>query len=91
VRSEETVVCPFCIEGAIQHPDSESSPGSEDPREYSVLVQVYDGQGEMLSRRVVSVGAVKPGETRKFTLRVEMYLPESATPSVASSRRSRIE
>ncbi|HWU38882.1 MAG TPA: hypothetical protein VN203_14630 [Candidatus Acidoferrum sp.] len=56
-----------------------------------MLVEVYDGQGEMLSKRVVGVGVVQPGDTRKFTLRVEMHVPESSTPTAASSRRPGID
>ena len=56
-----------------------------------MLVQVYDGQGEMLSKRVVAVGAVRPGETRRFTLRVEMHVSEPGTSTTASSRRTGVE
>lgn len=85
VRSAQTVVCPLSIDGVIRQPDTEG------PWEYSVLVQVYDAQGEMLSKRVVGVGAVRPGETRRFTLRVEMHIPEPSTPAAASSRRPESE
>lgn len=52
--------------------------------EYSVLVEIQDGGGEMLARRVVGVGALRPGETRKFTLRVEVFAPEKSTLPAAS-------
>lgn len=85
VRSAQTVVCPLMVDGVIRHP------GTEGPWEYSVLVQVYDAQGEMLSKRVVGVGAVRPGETRRFTLRVEMHTREPSAPTAASSRRPQNE
>ena len=84
-RSTQSVVFPLSVDGVIRHP------GSEGAWEYSVLVEVYDGQGEMLSKRVVGVGVVQPGDTRKFTLRVEMHVPESSTPTTASSRRPGID
>jgi hypothetical protein len=84
-RSAQTVVYPLSIDGVIQHP------AGEEPWEYSVLVEVYDGQGEMLSKRVVGVGVVRPGEARRFTLRVEMHVPEPSTSTAASSRRTGIE
>lgn len=84
VRPGQTV-CPLSVDGVIRHP------GTEGPWEYSVLVQVYDAHGEMLSKRVVGVGAVRPGETRRFTLRVEMHIPESSAPAGVSSRRPESE
>ena len=74
-------VCPLSVEGVLRNP------GTEGPWEYSVLVQVYDARGEMLSKRVVGVGAVRPGETRRFTLQVEIQIPEASTPTTASTRR----
>lgn len=65
-------VCPLSVDGSIRHP------GNEVPWEYSVLVEVHDAEGEMLARRVVQVGGLKPGESRKFTLRVEVLVPEAS-------------
>jgi len=45
-------------------------------------VAVHDERGEMVARRVVGVGALRPGESRKFTLRVEVLAPEASTPTV---------
>jgi hypothetical protein len=81
----EGEVCPFSVEGVIRHPVSEG------PMEYSVLVQILDGRGEMLARRVVGVGAVRPGETRRFTLRIEMHTPEKSMSTTTTSRRPATE
>ena len=78
-RSAQVAVCPLSIEGVIRPPDTEG------PWEYSVHVQIHDAQGGMLARRVVGVGAIRPGETRRFTLRVEMQVAEKPTPAAASS------
>ena len=65
-------VCPLSVDGSIRHP------GNEAAWEYSILVEVHDERGEMVARRVVGVGALRPGESRKFTLRVEVLVPEAA-------------
>ncbi len=72
-------VCPLSVDGVIRNP------GTEGPWDYSVFVQVYDAQGDMLSKRVVGMGPVRPGEARRFTLRVEIRMPESSTPAAASA------
>lgn len=77
-RPVQATVCPLSVDGTIRHP------GTEVVLEYSVLVEIQDGGGEMLSRRVVGVGALRPGETRKFTLRVEVFAPEKSTLPAAS-------
>lgn len=65
-------VCPLRVDGTIRHP------GNQAAWEYSVLVEVHDERGEMVARRVVGVGALRPGESRKFTLRVEVILAEAS-------------
>ncbi len=69
-RSAGSTVCPLTVDGTIRHP------GTGTAWEYSVLITVQDGEGEILARRIVGVGALKPDETRKFTLRVEVLIPE---------------
>ena len=69
---------PLTVDGTIRHP------GSEAAWEYSVLIEVHDEHDEMVARRVVGVGALRPGEARKFTLRVEMLVPESSRLTAAS-------
>ena len=71
-RPPRASVCPLSVDGTIRHP------GNEAPWEYSVLIEVHDDQGEMVTRRVVGVGGLRPGESRKFTLRVEVLVPETS-------------
>ena len=71
-KPARTPVCPLTVDGTIRHP------GNEVPWEYSVLVEVHDGRGEMVARRVFQVGALGPGDSRKFTLRVEVLVPEAS-------------
>ena len=77
-RPARATVCPLTVDGTIRHP------GSEAAWEYSVLIEVHDERDEMVARRVVGVGALRPGEARKFTLRVEMLVPESSRLIAAS-------
>ena len=83
--SVEGAVCPFSVEGVIRHPVTDG------PMEYTVLVHILDGRGEMLARRVVGVGVIRPGETRRFTLRIEMHIPEKSIPTTAIPRRPATE
>jgi hypothetical protein len=69
-------VCPLSVDGKIRHP------GHGATWEYSVLVEVHDERGTTVSRRVMGVGALGPGESRTFTLRVEVVLPEPSTVAV---------
>ncbi len=78
--SQGEVDYPLTVEGIIRHP------GGESACEYSVLVEVQDQRGQIISRRVVGVGAIHAGEVRGITLRVELHQPEKAPPAPASSR-----
>jgi hypothetical protein len=76
---------PLHIEGTIHHPPAERA------WEYSVIVQVRDAEGTVLARHVVGVGAIHPGDTRTFTLQVEMRAPEESAHATAPSRPSVVE
>jgi len=58
--------CPLLLEGTINHP------GNADPVEYSILVEVHDEKGKLVSRQSVGVGALQRAEKRTFLLRVEV-------------------
>jgi hypothetical protein len=58
--------CPLSIEGTIRHT------GKGEVLEYSVLLEVHDETGKVISRQVVGVGAFRQAETRTFFLRVEV-------------------
>ena len=77
-RPARAAVGPLSVDGTIRHP------GTEAPWEYSVLIEVHDERDEMVAKRVVGVGALRPGEVRKFTLRVEVLVPESSRQIAAS-------
>jgi len=81
-RSAQGSVCPLSVDGVIRHP------GSEGAWEFSVLVEVHDPKGEKLARRVIAVGAIPPGETRMFTLRVELEVAEKSIPATLPPSQS---
>ena len=59
---------PLRVEGAIRH----RHPG--EAWEYAVVVSITNERGEE-TRQVVGVGAIQPGEERKFTVAVEVFAP----------------
>ena len=71
-KPTQASVCPLSVDGKIRHP------GGEPPWEYSVLIEVHDERGDVVTRRVVGVGALRPGKSRTFTLRVEVLVPEAS-------------
>ena len=71
-RLTSPIFCPLQVEGTIRHP------GIAERCEYSVLVQVQNDQGEVISRHVVGVGSLGPTETRTFTIRVEVVTADKS-------------
>ena len=57
------------VEGTVQHPER----GGD--WEYSVVLSIRNERGEELTRQVVGVGALRPTESRMFTLSVEVVAP----------------
>jgi hypothetical protein len=58
--------CPLLVEGTVNHP------GNGQTLEYSVLIEVHDETGKLISRQIVGVGALRRAEKRAFSLRVEV-------------------
>lgn len=65
-RAQATVV-PLKVEGTVRHQDG------SDSWEYTVVIAIQNERGEEIARKVVGVGALGPGELRKFTLGVEVF------------------
>lgn len=63
----DPVDVPLRVEGTIQQPrDGGSS-------EYSVVLAIRNERGEIVTRQVVGVGALRPDERRSFALTVELF------------------
>ncbi len=69
VGTDAPAFSPLRVEGAIRHPDS------GDAWEYAVVVSITNDRGEEVTRQIVGVGAIPPGEQRKFTFSVEVFTP----------------
>src|SRR5512146_1587087 len=78
--AQAAAICPLRVEGTIHQAPSETG------WEYSVLVQVRDAQGAVLAKHVVSVGAIQPGDTRTFSLQVEVRGPEDPAHAAVAAR-----
>ncbi|MGI9076688.1 MAG: hypothetical protein ACR2G6_05060 [Gemmatimonadaceae bacterium] len=61
------------VEGTIRHPHV------GEPWEYSVVLSIRNERGDELTRQIVGVGALNPGEQRTFNLAVEVLTPASGT------------
>ena len=49
-----------------------------------MTVSVTNDRGVEVTRQIVGVGAIKPGEQRKFTVAVEVFAPgEAAEPETS--------
>jgi hypothetical protein len=69
---------PLRVEGAIRHPSIGEA------WEYAVVISITNDRGEEVTRQVVGVGAIPPGEQRKFAFAVEVFAPaEVADAEVA--------
>jgi hypothetical protein len=67
-RSSPTT-CPLTLEATVVHP------GNGNALEYSVLMEVHDESGKLISRHAVGIGAINRTEKRTFSVRVEMSSP----------------
>lgn len=78
---------PLRVEGAIRHPDTGEA------WEYAVTISIANERGEEVTRQIVGVGALQPGEERKFTFAVEVFTLEeepSASPPPPENPRERL-
>jgi len=57
------------VEGTVRHPER----GGD--WEYSIVLAIRNERGEEISRQVVGVGALRAGQSRTFTLSVEVMTP----------------
>lgn len=66
---EAPAFSPLRVEGAIRHP------AEGEAWEYAVVVTIMNERGEEVTRQIVGVGAIPPGELRRFTFAVEVFTP----------------
>jgi hypothetical protein len=63
------------VEGTIKHP------AIGEPWEYSIVLSILGGEGQEISRQIMSVGALNPEEQRTFKLAVEVFTPSGEEAS----------
>ena len=82
-QAARPTLCPLNVEGTIRHSEGASL------SEYSVIIEVRGDRGEPIARRIVNVGALEPGESRRITLRIEMQAPApSASPATPAGGKA---
>jgi hypothetical protein len=74
-------LCPLNVEGTIRLSTNAAL------SEYSVIIEVREDRGDLISRRIVNVGALEPGQARRVTLRIEMQATESSIPPATPAGR----
>ncbi len=60
------------IEGTVRHKQP------QEPCEFCVVLAIANEQGEQVSRQVVGVGVLQPGEARKFSISVNLVPARAA-------------
>ena len=69
---------PLRVAGTIRHPAS-----GEEPWEYAITVTIADDTGKEVSRQIMGVGALQPGEQRTFSFAVEVFTPQAMAEAAA--------
>jgi len=62
----QSTICPLLVEGTLAHHEV------KEPLQYQILMEVRDEAGKLVSRECVGVGALREGERRVFSLKVEI-------------------
>jgi hypothetical protein len=65
---------PLNVEGILR------PPASGEAWEYSILLTIRNARGEEVGRQIMGVGALSPGDERRFALSVEVVTPASRAP-----------
>jgi hypothetical protein len=69
VATAAATFSPLRVEGSVRHPDTGEA------WEYSVVVSIRNEKGEEITRQIVGVGALGPGEGRTFSISVDVVTP----------------
>lgn len=70
------------VDGVLRHPPSGEA------WEYSLVLTIRNARGEEVTRQVVGVGALQPGDERTFSLAVELFKPEVAAKAAETAKSS---
>jgi hypothetical protein len=74
------------VEGTVRHPKVGEA------WEYAAVITITNEKGEEIARQIVGVGAIEPGEERKFLFSVEVFTPEGVPEfaGITSTRGDRV-
>ncbi|MEG3190785.1 hypothetical protein [Lysobacter sp. D1-1-M9] len=72
---------PLQVEGTIRHPPNEAA------WEYSMVLSIRNERGEEIDRKVIGVGALQAGQSRTFSLAVEVTEARGAKPAKGLLKR----
>ena len=67
LQREKTRISPLTVEGTL------APPAGDTAFEYSMVLSIRNERGEEIDRKMIGVGAMRPGEQRTFALAVEIY------------------
>lgn len=74
-----STLTPLRVEGAIKHPNVGEA------WEYAVMITITNDRGEE-TRQIVGVGAIPPGEQRRFAFSVEVFTPAETVATEPDSK-----
>lgn len=69
------------VEGTLRHPSDGAA------WEYSMVLSIRNDRGEEIDRKLVGVGAMRPGEQRTFALTVDIFSRGDAEPPGNDGKR----
>jgi hypothetical protein len=80
IRAQQTTTA-LRVEGTVRHPPEGEA------WEYSMVLSIRNDRGEEIDRKLVGVGAMRPGEQRTFALSVEIVAAGDAGASGNNGNR----
>jgi hypothetical protein len=66
VEAQTAGISAMSIAGTIEHPRA------DEPCEYCVVISITNDRGERITRQVVGVGALQPGERHRYSFSVDL-------------------
>lgn len=66
VEAQAAGISAMRVEGTIEHP------AGDEACEYCVVIAIANDRGERITRQVVGVGALQPGERHRYSFSVEV-------------------
>ena len=81
LQREKTRISPLTVEGTL------TPPAGDIAFEYSMVLSIRNDRDEEIDRKIVGVGAMRPGEQRTFALTVEIFGAEPKSVATGGTRK----